>query len=298
MSTNQHPSLKEGFTLIELLVVIAIIAILAAILFPVFAKVREKARQTSCASNLKQLGLALTQYTEDNDERYPVGDPAYNYCGGWARPIYPYVKSVDVYKCPDDPTSYSAPTRYSGIWNPVSYAINDTLVADGFNNGFSGASLAALNAPSLTIMLLETQGTNTDVGDPKGLPESCGGSYSGETTCSPDFSTSATLDNGDWGGAPTNNGSAYATGTPPGQTGLDVLSYAPSGIHTNGSNYLACDAHVKWLRAGVISPGKDASTPTSPENDNNGGNHCASGTGYMNVDGSGQGTAGMTMSKV
>jgi len=62
---------KRGFTLIELLVVIAIIAILAAILFPVFAKVREKARQTSCLSNEKQLGLAITQYVQDYDEKLP-----------------------------------------------------------------------------------------------------------------------------------------------------------------------------------------------------------------------------------
>src|ERR1700677_1162138 len=87
----------RGFTLIELLVVIAIIAILAAILFPVFAKVREKARQTSCASNMKQLGLAFAQYTEDYDEAMmalPVGGR-----GGKTLPI---VKSRPVYVCPDD----------------------------------------------------------------------------------------------------------------------------------------------------------------------------------------------------
>ena len=66
-------SRKSGFTLIELLVLIAIIAILAAILFPVFAKVREKARQISCLSNMKQLGLGFAQYTQDNDEAYPCG---------------------------------------------------------------------------------------------------------------------------------------------------------------------------------------------------------------------------------
>ncbi|MCW3060774.1 MAG: prepilin-type N-terminal cleavage/methylation domain, partial [Capsulimonas sp.] len=64
---------NDGFTLIELLVVIAIIAILAAILFPVFAKAREKARQTTCASNLRQLGLAMLQYVQDNDETFPFG---------------------------------------------------------------------------------------------------------------------------------------------------------------------------------------------------------------------------------
>ena len=65
---------KRGFTLIELLVVIAIIAILAAILFPVFAKAREKARQTSCLSNLRQIGTAILSYAQDNDEQFPIGD--------------------------------------------------------------------------------------------------------------------------------------------------------------------------------------------------------------------------------
>src|SRR4051794_34579971 len=95
---------RDGFTLIELLVVIAIIAILAAILFPVFARAREQARRASCASNLKQLGLAVTQYTQDNDEHFPIGynwrnmltDPA-----GWAYEVYPYVKSQQVFLCPD-----------------------------------------------------------------------------------------------------------------------------------------------------------------------------------------------------
>src|SRR3978361_1951717 len=96
---------RMGFTLIELLVVIAIIAILAAILFPVFAKVREKARQTACLSNEKQLGMALMQYTQDNDEFYPFGNNIpWGGGAGWAGVVYPYVKSEKVYLCPDDAT--------------------------------------------------------------------------------------------------------------------------------------------------------------------------------------------------
>src|SRR5215472_15354065 len=108
---GKQDSLK-GFTLIELLVVIAIIAILAAILFPVFAQAREKARQTSCLSNSKQIGLALLQYEQDYDEQFPVGskfDPAVNnqlaWGQGWAGQIYPYTKSAQILKCPDDSTS-------------------------------------------------------------------------------------------------------------------------------------------------------------------------------------------------
>src|SRR5665811_2289537 len=101
-------SKRRGFTLIELLVVIAIIAILAAILFPVFAKAREKARQTACLSNMKQLGLGFIQYIQDNDSVYPCtnGNPNTT-LPSWDAQIYPYVKSTGVYKCPDDPTQAS-----------------------------------------------------------------------------------------------------------------------------------------------------------------------------------------------
>ena len=101
---------RSGFTLIELLLVIAIISLLAAILFPVFATAREKARRTSCASNEKQLGLGLMQYAQDNDENLPSGifsTQAGNWwtpVSGWAGPIYPYVRSVAVFQCPDDQT--------------------------------------------------------------------------------------------------------------------------------------------------------------------------------------------------
>lgn len=109
-------SARKGFTLIELLVVIAIIAILAAILFPVFAKAREKARQTSCLSNLKQIGLGLLMYAQDYDERFPLfgwnADP-------WTVPttlywydlIYPYVKNTQLYQCPS-----KAGTLGGGWW--------------------------------------------------------------------------------------------------------------------------------------------------------------------------------------
>ena len=107
---NKMPKTSRAFTLIELLVVIAIIAILAAILFPVFAKAREKARQTSCESNLNQIGKALMQYVQDNNEAMPQA--YYGADGGpsdptthrykWMDAVFPYVKSTGVFSCPDD----------------------------------------------------------------------------------------------------------------------------------------------------------------------------------------------------
>ena len=140
----------RGFTLIELLVVIAIIAILAAILFPVFARVREKARQTSCESNLKQLGLAYMQYAQDNDEAMPGS----SFWGlDWAPKLYPYIKAGGVYRCPDDPT-----TSLNG-WSAVSYSEN-AAIADfpTANQTMSGCPLASFLAPASTVLLFECPG--------------------------------------------------------------------------------------------------------------------------------------------
>ena len=140
-----------GFTLIELLVVIAIIAILAAILFPVFSKAREKARQTSCASNLRQIDLAFQMYTQDWDETYPL----MSYDSGisatpmvyWFQALYPYVRNTAIFACPSDSstTSFMPPDRYraDGIWLP------DTLRNSyAFNYELSGKSLAVVASPS------------------------------------------------------------------------------------------------------------------------------------------------------
>ena len=131
---------RSGFTLIELLVVIAIIAILAAILFPVFARARENARRSSCLSNMKQIGLGILQYTQDYDEKYPSryygagGGDAVEY-NSWRRVIYPYVKSAQIFACPSNPNNAipaydSRPTGTPGVVPagqpvfPISYAIN------------------------------------------------------------------------------------------------------------------------------------------------------------------------------
>jgi len=113
----------KGFTLIELLVVIAIIAILAAILFPVFAQAREKARQTTCLSNSKQIGLAIMMYTDDYDESYPYGcivGPGWAWDQFWKWAINPYMKNAKMMKCPSVKAS-------------LGYADSNPLVRPGYS---------------------------------------------------------------------------------------------------------------------------------------------------------------------
>jgi len=153
MSNSPRPRGAKGFTLIELLVVIAIIAILAAILFPVFAQAREKARQASCISNNKQNGLAVLQYVQDYDENFPSGrwSPvtaiALQFGQGWAGAIYPYSKSAQVLKCPDDPTFPIAATAPNPALYPVSEIYNYNIATN--------TALASLNAPVVTIVFAE-----------------------------------------------------------------------------------------------------------------------------------------------
>jgi len=158
---------KKGFTLIELLVVIAIIAILAAILFPVFAKVRAQARKISCLSNAKQIGLGVMQYVQDNDETFPYSDWFNNRgctlgapgCGKfrsngiftYADGIYPYVKSMAAYTCPNHPKDalgYGLNTFLTPVSNP------SAIPGQGFNYKYI-ATLAQVNEPANRIMIGE-----------------------------------------------------------------------------------------------------------------------------------------------
>lgn len=158
------PSKRSAFTLIELLVVIAIIAILAAILFPVFAQARESARKTSCLSNTKQLGLGTMMYVQDYDEMYPcnswdtppvgttdtdVHDPNVPIAINWMFKLMPYMKNRQILTCPSDPNSKADPYRPTvvdpacdnawGVPTPLSYAENRQLIGyGGWENGENG----------------------------------------------------------------------------------------------------------------------------------------------------------------
>ncbi len=202
---------RRGFTLIELLVVIAIIAILAAILFPVFAKAREKARQAACTSNMKQIGLAIMQYVQDYDEIYPTCNwgRVYNGSGAFLAPPYgvfdvlaPYIKSENVMKCPSR-------TGKIGYQQNGQNANSIWGVAWGGAWGMSGmlnspASLAQVVSPANVVAGLEML-SNTDSGDNNY------GWYSGWATV-PMYMTTINLP------------------------------------HNGGMQHIFADGHVKWLK--------------------------------------------------
>ena len=241
---------RSGFTLIELLVVIAIIAILAAILFPVFAKVREKARQTTCLSNEKQMGLAFTQYTQDNDETFPVnggltaGQNGPTLGMGWAGQIYPYVKSTGAYNCPDDATGVHVNGGVTAY--PVSYAANLSMLrTDGGSNTdpHLGPSIAVLAAPAKTVLLSEVKGIYTNMTSINESPNI--------------FGIHSAVANGTGAIYPF---VAFGQGGDA-QTGcLSRFSCSSNNVarHTEGSNYLMADCHAKFFRPGAVSGGSVA----------------------------------------
>jgi len=137
---------RRGFTLIELLVVIAIIAILAAILFPVFARAREKARQTSCLSNVKQIMLAVQQYVQDYDERMPAhgNNPV------WGEALYPYVNNTQVYNCPSGETDGIGDVADLGSSGTYLYSWNYYR-----NSAQNNMKLAQIARPSEAVVILD-----------------------------------------------------------------------------------------------------------------------------------------------
>ena len=153
---------KKGFTLIELLVVIAIIALLAAILFPVFGRARENARKSSCQNNLKQIGLGLKQYVQDYDEMYPMRN---NATGNWQQQIYPYVKTRQLYACPSNTESRNTVAGGGpGLPSiPRSYGINHRVSPDDPNQIVAEA---IVERPAQKIHVAEMRYDWTDYGAP------------------------------------------------------------------------------------------------------------------------------------
>jgi len=241
---NTFLSRRKGFTLIELLVVIAIIAILAAILFPVFARARENARKSSCQSNLKQLGLGLIQYTQDYDEQFPLyptgnawdanggdyGAAPYLLAGGvpatWDLAIQPYVKSMQLLVCPSDTFSPNFDLSAAGFGNSVkrSYGMPNYLRVQG---SVKGKSLSAVQSPSVTVMLAEVRGYSTNTG---------------------------TLNT--WMNCLTMGATDAVGGSNVRQIVQGSTANPGRGIHLDTDNYLYVDGHVKALITvqGAIRP--------------------------------------------
>lgn len=183
MSKQQRNAVRvsrSGFTLIELLVVIAIIAILAAILFPVFARARENARRSSCVSNMKQLGLGVSMYAQDNDGRYPMASNADVPSSGrrWPDYIFPYVKNAQIFICPS-----AAPTDVTGrgqLWAATTgptgqyfgYGYNYQYLGNSRLGGVSNpntsfpftATDSLVTAPTQTVAIADTNGVGTSGG--------------------------------------------------------------------------------------------------------------------------------------
>lgn len=217
-----HP--KTGFTLIELLVVIAIIAILAAILFPVFGRARENARRSSCQSNMKQINLGLLQYAQDYDERMPlvpaggggsVTPANYNAPYGYADALQPYLKSLQIMQCPSEKNTFqpSSDPLNNGY---TDYAYNLGLARGQGGTTAMGALLAQIEYASLTLSLVEVVVTGNQ-----------GKAYSSQAG----------------GGGGTNVGLAFSTG--------------PDWVrHLEGSNYGFADGHVKWIKGNPDTPSR------------------------------------------
>jgi prepilin-type N-terminal cleavage/methylation domain-containing protein len=215
---------KRAFTLIELLVVIAIIAILAAILFPVFAQAREKARGVTCLSNLKQIGSGLTLYLQDYDETYPLnrfdahGDDCKPLGYTWKEAIQPYIKNAQVWVCPSAKHAAINPCGWGSTTIKTSYGYNGSLFNVDTSRGagnkivwhaeagrpMRAVEMADINWPAEAIWVLEE-----------------------------DWGGESYPDNGDWmipvGGGPDR--------------------------HTCGNNWIYCDTHARWAKlASTLAP--------------------------------------------
>jgi prepilin-type N-terminal cleavage/methylation domain-containing protein/prepilin-type processing-associated H-X9-DG protein len=218
--------MKRGFTLIELLVVIAIIAILAAILFPVFARAREKARQTSCLSNVKQLTTAYLMYAQDYDESVcpthmpPVRRPDRMDMWIWEKTadpghldsrLMPYIKNEQMLRCP---SAQSTIWGYGMNLYPTVYARASGGDHGEAGYGYGGASLAAFARPAETVVIGDSRGDR--------------GCYY--------------LGNAHFPGAPFRGPGYVCGGTDP--------------RHNDGINVGYADGHAKWLPANKVAPGR------------------------------------------
>ena len=256
---------RRGFTLIELLVVIAIIAILAAILFPVFAQARAKARQAVCVSNVKQLGLGFMMYVQDYDENYPFWQWGASYVSGsptpnnftsiWFNAIYPYVKNAGVYACPN--ANDHSTIKQNNIWNwtntasfpntnlnpallnaIINYGMSEPLEQGSlFGAGNSPTTIAALTFPAQTLLFADCSVGLTAEGPPANATDPVGQQILGRVAY-PNTPADCWPNTGACGAAQDN---------PNAQAGFPAI-YENQARHTGGDVIGYADGHAKWLR--------------------------------------------------
>lgn len=216
---------RRGFTLIELLVVIAIIAILAAILFPVFAQAREKARQATCLSNEKQVTLAMTMYVQDYDETFAQvayrdpgqGDPYWLWGANWVtwpQATQSYVKNKQLFRCPSNP---QVPVGYG-----LNYYFGDKADCPAYPTPPPGRSLAALAKPAETILFMDAEDESA---------EECETPSGGER-----------------------EPQIWIVGSPALMTRYERDNVAYPDVHSSGMNLGFGDGHVKWFRPTAVKP--------------------------------------------
>ena len=259
-------SKRKGFTLIELLVVIAIIAILAAILFPVFAQAREKARQTSCLSNMKQLGISLTMYAQDYDGTMPMTSWELGKLKAkihWSYLVQPYVKNVQIFVCPSDTHPVVPLNALCGPNDTIGVSLCDEQAPKfSYINNYNVMPAhdwlcpqeSAIEKPANTVVLSERRNNMNDaaqtlIGQWKGSSPFIGtssahgtGANSGQI-CPGDTYRFATLTDVNKGLSPSNSNDN------------PEIVRVKFDRHAGGSNYNFFDGHAKWYRLeGTLDP--------------------------------------------